>query len=238
MVQGKPEWAIHRENGELWRDLEELCWVDPFRKEVWDYNLGIAKEVIELGFDEVQFDYLRFPSDGEYWDTVYIEERSFETRVRAMRDFCQYAHEQLEPTGAFYSADLFGLTVWVDRDEDMGIGQRVEDIAPYFDYLSPMVYPSTFRGVSFAFGDPLLHPYDVVYQSSLKALERTDTLVRPWIQHYSLYGIIYGPKEMLAQKQATIDAGTSGWLFWNSGGVYDESVFEQSAIGAAEETGS
>jgi len=227
LAQGKPEWAIHRENGELWRDLEDLCWVDPFRKVVWDYNVGIAKEVIELGFDEVQFDYLRFPSDGEYWDTVYLEERSFETRVRAMRDFCRYAHEHLQPTGAFYSADLFGLTVWVDRDQDMGIGQRVEDIAPYFDYLSPMVYPSTFRGVAFAFGDPLHQPYQVVYQSCVKALERTDTHIRPWIQHYSLYGITYGTEELLAQKRATIDAGTTGWLFWNSGGVYDEAVFER-----------
>ncbi|MFH1928202.1 MAG: putative glycoside hydrolase, partial [Chloroflexota bacterium] len=93
LAQGKPEWAIHREDGELWRDLEELCWVDPFRVEVWDYNVGIAQEVIALGFDEVQFDYLRFPSDGEYWDTVYIEERSFETRIRAMQGFSQYVHQ-------------------------------------------------------------------------------------------------------------------------------------------------
>lgn len=228
LAQGKPEWAIRRENGELWQDLEELYWVDPFRREVWEYNVGIAKEVIALGFDEVQFDYLRFPSDGEYWDTVYIEERSFETRTRAMREFSQYVHQELEPTGAFYSADIFGLTVWVGQEVDMGIGQRIDDIGPYFDYLSPMVYPSTFAEGSLGFQNPALHPYDVVHSSCVKAMERTDTGIRPWLQHYSLYGVTYDTEEMLAQKKASEDAGTCGWLFWNAGAKYDEGVFEAS----------
>jgi len=229
LAQGKPEWAIHRKDGELWRDLEELCWVDPFRKEVWAYNVDIAKEVIALGFDEVQFDYLRFPSDGEYWDTVYIEERSFETRIRAMQGFSQYVHQKLEPTGAFYSADIFGLTVWANSEQDMGIGQRIDDIAPYFDYLSPMVYPSTFAEGSLGFENPALHPYDVVHSSCLKAMERTDTKIRPWLQHFSLYGVTYDTEEMLAQKKAAEDSGTSGWLFWNAGAKYDEGIFEESA---------
>ena len=229
LAQGKPEWAIHREDGELWRDLEELCWVDHFRVEVWDYNVGIAQEVIALGFDEVQFDYLRFPSDGEYWDTVYLEERSFETRIRAMREFSQYVHQKLEPTGAFYSADIFGLTVWTSPEQDMGIGQRIDDIAPYFDYLSPMVYPSTFAKGSLGFQNPALHPYDVVHSSCLKAIERTDTKIRPWLQHFSLYGVTYDTEEMLAQKKASEDSGTSGWLFWNAGAKYDEGIFEKSA---------
>jgi len=229
LAQGKPEWAIHREDGELWRDLEELCWVDPFRVEVWDYNVGIAKEVIALGFDEVQFDYLRFPSDGEYWDTVYIEERSFETRIRAMQRFSQYMHQKLEPTGAFYSADIFGLTVWTNPEQDMGIGQRLDDIAPYFDYLSPMVYPSTFAKGSLGFQNPALHPYDVVHSSCLRAIERTNTKLRPWLQHFSLYGVTYDTAEMLAQKKAAEDSGTSGWLFWNAGAKYDESIFEESS---------
>lgn len=228
LAQGKPEWAIHREDGELWRDLEDLCWVDPFRVEVWDYNVGIAQEVIALGFDEVQFDYLRFPSDGEYWDTVYIEERSFETRIRAMQGFSQYVHQKLEPTGAFYSADIFGLTVWASSEQDMGIGQRIDDIAPYFDYLSPMVYPSTFAEGSLGFQNPALHPYDVVHSSCLKAIERTDTKIRPWLQHFSLYGVTYDTEEMLAQKKAAEDSGTSGWLFWNAGAKYDEGIFEES----------
>jgi len=228
LAQGKPEWAIHREDGDLWRDLEELCWVDPFRVEVWDYNVGIAQEVIALGFDEVQFDYLRFPSDGEYWDTVYIEERSFETRIRAMQGFSQYVHQKLKPTGAFYSADIFGLTVWTNPEQDMGIGQRLADIAPYFDYLSPMVYPSTFAKGSLGFQNPALHPYDVVHSSCLRAIERTNTKIRPWLQHYSLYGVTYDTEQMLAQKKAAEDSGTSGWLFWNAGAKYDEGIFEES----------
>ncbi len=225
LAQAKPEWAIHHEDGGLWQDLEGLCWTDPFRREVWSYNLGIAKEVIALGFDEVQFDYIRFPSDGDYWTAVYTEERSFESRTRIMKEFCQYIEQELEPTGAFYSADLYGMTPLAGPDQDMGIGQLLEDFALYFDYLSPMVYPSTFRGVAFSFGDPLLHPYEVVYHSCLKALERTDTKIRPYLQHYSLYGIVYGTKEILAQKQAAEDAGTCGWLFWKTDAAYNVDVF-------------
>jgi hypothetical protein len=210
----------------LWRDLEELAWVDPFRIEVWEYNVGIAKEAVALGFDEVQFDYIRFPSDGDYWETVYTEERSFETRTKAIREFCQYVHDELEPTGAFYSADLYGLTPWAGPDQDMGIGQLIEEMAPYFDYLSPMVYPATFRGVQFSFGDPLYHPYEVVYQSCLKAIERTKTKIRPWLQHYSLYGVVYGTEEKVAQKRAAQDAGANGWLYWKTDAEYDAAVFE------------
>ena len=131
----------------------------------------------------------------------------------------------MEPTGAFLSADTFGLTVWVDPGRDLGIGQRVVDIAPYFDYLSPMVYPSTFSEGSINVENPALHPYEVVYGSSLAGIEYTSTKIRPWLQHFSLYGVIYDTPQILAQRTAAEDAGTCGWLFWNAGGKYDVAVF-------------
>ena len=225
LAQSRPDLAVHREDGTRYEDLEELHWVDPFQKEVWEYNAGVAKEVIALGFDEVQFDYLRFPSDGKISDIVYAQESDFESRTETMRAFCRYLHDELEPTGAFFSADVFGLTVCIDSDRDLGIGQRVVDIAPYFDYLSPMVYPSTFGEGSINIENPALHPYEVVYGSCQEGIERTSTKIRPWLQHYSLYGVIYDTDEMLAQKKAAEDAGTCGWLFWNAGAKYDEDVF-------------
>jgi len=227
LAQGRPDLAVHREDGSLYQDLERLYWADPFQKEVWEYNVGVAKEVIALGFDEVQFDYLRFPSDGKISDTVYARESNFESRTETMRAFCRYLHDELEPTGAFFSADIFGLTIWVDDERDLGIGQRIADIAPYFDYLSPMVYPSTFEKGNLDYQNPALHPYEVVYRSCQKAMERTHTKIRPWLQHYSLYGVIYDTREMLAQKKAAEDASACGWLFWNAGAKYDEAVFRK-----------
>ena len=139
LATGRPELAIQRSDGTLYEDLEGLHWVDPFRQEVRDYNIALACEVAELDFDEVQFDYLRFPSDGETKDLEYAQEPTFEARPAAMASFCAQAHAALQLTPAFMSADVFGLTVWLDAARDMGIGQRIEDIGPYVDYLSPML---------------------------------------------------------------------------------------------------
>ena len=219
---GVPEWAVKRADGSIWTDGEGLGWADPFREEVWDYNIAIAKEVAALGFDEVQFDYLRFPSDGAIGAIVYTEEDTLETRTAAIREFIQRVTGALRPYGVFTSADVFGLTVWVDPESDMGIGQRVVDVAPFVDYLCPMVYPSTFRPSNLGYADPPAHPYEVVYRSQLAAAERVPptSRVRPWLQAYW-----YTLDEMLLQKQAANDAGASGWTFWNAGGVYDEALF-------------
>ena len=223
------EWAVTREEGGLYKDLEGLCWVDPFRQEVRDYNIALAREVAAMGFDEIQLDYLRFPSDGRVKGLVYSEESNFELRTAAMAEFCAQVYEALSPTPAFISADLFGLTVWVDPSRDMGIGQRVDDIAPHMDYISPMLYPSTFGKGNLGFDDPVLHPYEVVYHSVLKTKKRTPTRVRPWLQHYSLGGVIYGTTELLKQKKGAEEAGSCGWLYWNAGGKYRPEIFQPGA---------
>jgi hypothetical protein len=222
LALGVPEWAVKRADGSIWTDGEGLGWADPFREEVWDYNIAIAKEVAALGFDEVQFDYLRFPSDGAIGAIVYTEEDTLETRTAAIREFIQRVTGALRPYGVFTSADVFGLTVWVDPEGDMGIGQRVVDVAPFVDYLCPMVYPSTFRPSNLGYADPVAHPYEVVYRSQLAAKERVPltTLVRPWLQAYW-----YSLDQMLLQKQAANDAGAPGWTFWNAAGVYNEALF-------------
>jgi hypothetical protein len=222
LALGVPELAVQRADGTVWTDGEGLGWGNPFREEVWDYNIALAQEVAAMGFDEVQFDYLRFPSDGNIGAIVYAEENTQETRTVAIREFTRRVTQALRPYGVFTSADVFGLTVWVEPESDMSIGQRVIDVAPFVDYLCPMVYPSTFRPGNLGYGDPSAHPYDVVYRSQQAAETRVppSTRVRPWLQAYW-----YTLDEMLLQKQAADAAGASGWTFWNAGGAYKEDLF-------------
>ncbi len=227
-----PEWSPQRPGGAIYIDGEGLAWGDPFRQEVRDYNIALAVEVAEMGFDEVQFDYLRFPSDGKVKDLVYAQESTLESRCAAMADFCARARDALSLTPAYLSADVFGLTVWVEPGSDMGIGQRVEDIAPYVDYLSPMLYPSTFAKGNLGYDKPLLYPYEVIHRSVLKTQERTTTLVRPWLQHYTLSGVTYGPTQLLLQRQGAEDAASCGWIYWNAAGRYEESIFMPGALDA------
>jgi hypothetical protein len=131
--------------------------------------------------------------------------------------------EALEPSGAALSADLFGLTVWVEAENDMNIGQRVIDIAPFADIIAPMIYPSTFIPGNLGLSNPSASPYEVIYLSQIEASQKITgaTQVRPWLQAYW-----YSSDEMLLQKQAANDANSAGWVWWNAGGVYDEAIFE------------
>lgn len=225
LARNHPEWAIKRANGQLYRDGEGLRWADPYRQEVRDYNTGLAKEVAAMGFSEIQFDYIRFPSDGRTRDLVYEKESNSDTRSAAIAEFCAQAHQALSRTQAFLSADIYGLTPWVNLPADMGIGQRIEDMAPHMDYLSPMLYPATFIQGNLGYRNPALYPYEVVYRSVIRMRERTDTKIRPWLQHYS-WRVAYGALEYVKQRRGAEDAQSSGWLFWNAAGRYQPEVFE------------
>ena len=220
---GYPDLAITDAAGTIWLDGEGLAWANPFRQEVWDYNIALAEEIATLGFDEINLDYIRFPSDGNLGAITFAEENTLETRTTAIRTFISRVDQALIPYGTFLSADLFGLTVWVDPADDMNIGQRVIDIAPYVDYLSPMIYPSTFAPGNLGLADPSASPYEVIFHSQQVAISRVPatTKVRPWLQGYW-----YSVEEMLLQKQAANDANAAGWAWWNAGGVYQEAVFE------------
>jgi hypothetical protein len=229
LALGNPDLALTDQAGQAWIDGEGLAWANPYREEVWNYNIALAREVAALGFDEINLDYIRFPSDGNIAAISFGQESTPETKTKAIRTFVSQMREALMPYGTFLSADVFGLTVWVDPADDMNIGQRVIDIAPYVDYLAPMIYPSTFGPGSLGLANPADHPYEVIFRSQLAALERVpeSTRVRPWLQGYW-----YGSYEMLLQKQAANDAGSSGWAWWNAGGVYDESIFERGSLAA------
>jgi hypothetical protein len=229
-----PEWAVRADDGQVWTDGEGSAWGDPFRAEVQDYNIAVAQEVATLGFDELQFDYLRFPSDGSIDRVRYAEESTPESRSEAIAGFCARLGAALDPYAVVVSADVFGLTVWVSPEKDMGIGQRLVDILPHVDYISPMLYPATFVSGNLGYENPLEYPYEVIYRSCVKLQQRIQAQgpsssewakIRPWLQHYSADGMVYGAEEMTLQKQAAADAHTRGWMFWNAGGRYLEEAF-------------
>lgn len=224
LAHGRPDLAVKRVDGSIWIDREGLAWVNPMYEEVWDYDIAIAKEIAELGFDEIQFDYIRFPSDGDVGAIAYPDDISTETRVGYITGFLQRMSEALEPYGVFTSLDLFGLTVWVQPGTDMNIGQRVEDMAPYVDYICPMVYPQTFGAGNLGYQNPMDYPYEVVFRSQKAAMRRVPawTNVRPWLQAYW-----YDLSQMQLQKQAAIDGGSIGWTYWNAGGKYDLALFNE-----------
>ncbi len=224
LAHSKPELAAVREDGTVWIDGEELAWANPFREEVWDYNIALAQEVADFGFDELNFDYIRFPSDGDVGAIVYEEDNTLESRTTAIREFMTRLSGVLRPYRLFISADVFGLTLWVVPDSDMQIGQRLIDVAPQVDYIAPMVYPSTFGPGNLGYDDPSDEPYKVVYYSQLEAVTKIPPYVkvRPWLQGYW-----YSLEEMQQLKQAAIDSNAAGWAWWNAGGKYDDELFEK-----------
>lgn len=222
LAHGRPDLAIVTEDDTIWLDGEELAWTNPFKEEVWEYNIDLAEEVAAMGFDEINFDYIRFPSDGDVMAITYQQENNLENRTQAIGEFAARMADRLRPYQIFISADVFGLTVWVPPDNDMNIGQRVIDLAPHIDYLCPMVYPSTFAPGTLGYDDPSSEPYNIVYYSQLEALDRVSPRlkVRPWLQAYW-----YDLSEMRLLRQAAEDAGAVGWAWWNAAGVYDPDLF-------------
>lgn len=218
----RPEWAVlDNHTGRPWVDREALAWTDPFRQEVWDYNIALAVEAAEQGFDEIQLDYVRFPTGGQIKRAQFSQEATEESRRAAITGFLARVSKALEPYDVTLSVDVFGYTCW--RLDDMGIGQVLEDIAPFVDVISPMVYPSTYVGGGGLPGypKPVPYPYEILYYNVRRAVERTQasgTLIRPWIQDFPDYaydGRVYTPSEIRAQMRGAHWAGGSGWLLWD-----------------------
>ncbi|MGH7418304.1 MAG: putative glycoside hydrolase, partial [Candidatus Rokuibacteriota bacterium] len=225
LARARPDVAvIDTRTGEPWVDNEQLAWVDPFREEVWTYNLEIAKEAARKGFDEIQFDYVRFPTDGRLSATRYSRPVTRETRLRAVGGFLGRARQELGAMGVFVAADIFGYTAFNDSDTD--IGQRVENLAQHLDYICPMVYPSGYHLGIPGYRNPVLFPYQVVHESVRLIRRRSGSQpvrVRPWLQDFRDYAFdkrFFGVEEIRAQIRGADDAGGVGWMLWNPRNEY------------------
>ena len=220
LAQHRPDWAIiDTRTGKPWLDNEKLAWVDPFREEVWDYAIAVAKEAAAKGFDEVQFDYVRFPTDGKLSAAKYSQPNNAQTRLPAIAGFLAKARRELGPTGVFLAADVFGYTAFNDNDTD--IGQRVEELARHLDYICPMVYPSGYhRGIP-GVRNPVAQPYEIVKESVRLTRKRSapgTVQVRPWLQDFRDYAFdkrIFGVNEIRAQIRGARDGGAVGFMLWN-----------------------
>jgi hypothetical protein len=217
----RPDLAIQDSHGGIWHNSRGVAWLDPYSTEAQDYNIALAVEAISLGFDEIQFDYVRFPTDG---DTTRMWFRYKDERLpnQVIADFLARARAQIVPRGAYLSTDLFGLTALVS--DDLGIGQKLELIARQVDYVSLMLYPSHFNKPQYGLADPEKEPYKIVQDSLRDAKRRiagTHAKLRPWLQDFSLR-VPYTPVEVRAQIQAAEDLGVNQWLLWNATNRYSE----------------
>ena len=221
LAQARPDWAVKTPAGEIWRDRENLAWVDPYNKEVWNYNIHIALEAAQYGFDEIQFDYVRFPEPSGLRFSMPSTE---ETRVNTISGFLMEARRRLTPYNIFLTADIFGYVCW--NLNDTKIGQRLEDIVVYLDYVCPMLYPSGFRYGIPGYRNPVATPYEIIYLSLKRAQERTHLpshRFRPWLQafrDYAFDGRFFNDQEILAQVKAAEGFGSHGWMLWNPRNIY------------------
>jgi len=230
LANARPNLAIRYVNGSVFTENGGAAWANPYNTEVWSYNIALAKEIVALGFDEIQFDYVRFP--GRVSGLSFGTDSTEDTRIAAIAGFLARAQKELRSTGAFVSADVFGLTT--ATEDDQGTGQRLRDLGPYLDYVSPMVYPDTWAEstdlVTKGLGiqncvEAVRCPYEVVYNSLQRAAEKTSTKVRLWLQAYP-GKLDYGVKEFRLQKKAANEAGSYGWMFWSGNGTYDVKTFD------------
>jgi hypothetical protein len=231
LAKARPDLAVKNSNtGKVWRDKNNLSWMDPTSKEVWDYNIAIAQDALSRGFDEINFDYIRFPTDGNLGALSYPLYKGKTLKSDEIDNFFAYVDEHMHKTpGVKISADLFGLST-VNKD-DLGIGQVIESAFTHFDYIDPMVYPSHYATGFIGYKSPASYPYEVVKYSLDHAMARLQAgsykgQLRPWLQDFSLVGVNYYAKEVRAQIQATYDAGvTDGWLIWNASNVYTTTAY-------------
>lgn len=225
LVGQRPDLAVKdKRTGEPWRDYNGVGWADPYLQEVWEYNVDIAVEAARRGFDEIQYDYVRWPTDGPTEHAQYAQSNTVENRAAAMDGFLALTRSRLEETGAKLAVDFFGYTCW--RNYDTGIGQVIEGVAPHIDVLCPMLYPSTF-GAGLPgypqYNNAIAFPYEVVYLSSVRAVRRLEAAnpaatVRPWIQDFPDYAFdkrTYTPEEIREQMRGAVEAGCSGWMLWD-----------------------
>ncbi len=232
-----PELSIKKESDKnaLWKDRKGISYIDPGAEDMWSYIVSLSKESYLAGFDELNFDYIRFPSDGDMKNMYYpfseeeiLADTNFGKAV-VLRDFFAYLHDGLKDTGVVLSADLFGMTT--TNKDDLNIGQILEYAEPYFDFISPMVYPSHYPKGFIGYKNVNAHPYEIVKFSMDEAVKRltaatsTPLKLRPWLQDND-YPVNYTPDMVRAQKQAVYDAGLTSWMLWDAANTYTREALD------------
>ena len=231
LARARPDLAVHFPDGRIWANDKGTAWVDPYKMEVWDYAIDIASRAAAAGFDEIQFDYIRFPSDGKTRQCRYSRaDHSPKTASAALRELLTLAGARLKPLGVKLSVDTFGLTTSVDNG--MGIGQTLDQMADLVDYVSPMMYPSHYAHGEYGLKNPNRAPYETIQQGVKDALARLGgrpEAMRPYLQDFSM-GVRYTPAHVRAQILAAEELGVRGWILWNAQNRYQWSAIQAGPI--------
>jgi hypothetical protein len=228
----RPDLSFLNPDGSIWMNGRKESFVNPYRKEVWEYNVAVAKQAVKAGFKEIQFDYVRFPEGFETRADTLTYHKDERTRTQVVGEFVKYAREQLNPLGVRMSVDIFGFAASVPAAD--GIGQDFNEISKYVDVISPMVYPSHYSTGWFGSPVPDAAPYVTIdgamkdTHEKLAEIAEYKPIIRPWIQDFTATWvpghIKYGKEEVEAQIRAMKDNGIEEFLLWNSGNVYTEGV--------------
>jgi len=217
LTENEPGYAIRTTSGGVWTTSAGLGWADPYDKRVWDYNVSLGEAAAKAGFDEIQFDYVRFPTDGDLSAAVFPRKTN-QTKTDVITSFAKYAGQRLRPLGVRVSADVFGLSA----TRNMGIGQRPKKLGAYLDTIYPMVYPSHFGPGEYNLPDPNAQPGRTVglaLRDFDTQLTGEKTRIVPWLQDFSL-GRTYTLADVQDQIEAARDSGAEGFLLWNAAGLY------------------
>ena len=231
LAAARPELALRLPDGKAVMDANGLAWVNPYKEEVWDYLCTLAECASRDGFDEIQFDYVRFPIGNDANAADYGVDMSTYPREAGLTDFFNYASKRLHEKQIIFGADLFGTIIGSDVDRDR-TGQNYLSIAEHTDAICPMIYPSHYANGTFGMNVPDQYPYETIanaLQLSKEALGETDSpkgVVRPWLQCFNAIWvdghITYGSKEVHDQIQAVYDAGYEEWFLWHASNHYEQ----------------
>lgn len=249
-TKSHPDSAVKRRDGSIWKDKKGLAFVDPGATEYWAHIVALAKASHAVGFDEINFDYVRFPSDGNMSDIVFTRTGST-SKPEMMKKFYAYIGYEMRTANIPSSADLFGMTT--TNTDDLNIGQVLEDALLHFDYVAPMVYPSHYPPNFNGWKDPNKVPYEIINFAMSRAVERANALeakeagfvlststpkfnatgkyanrLRPWIQDFD-YGKVYTEADVRAQIKATYDSNLTSWMSWDPSNKYTPSAYNRDA---------
>ncbi len=226
LAEQKPELAVHTADGQIFRDKNGLAWVNPYKQEVWDYLVEIAAETAKMGFDEVQFDYIRFSTDIKEEEVDYGAEADNIGKIDIITQFTEYLYDELSPLGVYVSADVFGTVIDNTTDQEI-VGQDYVQMASHLDYICPMVYPSHYYNGSYGIKVPDAEPYRTIYEAASSSVNELNELpeeeragVRVWLQSFTASWVTghisYGAEQIREQIHGAYDAGYDEWILWNA----------------------
>lgn len=231
LAEKRHDLAIKNKDGSLYRDNNGECWINPYEKEVWDYLIEVSTKAAEVGFMEIQFDYIRFSTGKGMSEVNFGPLAEEKTKEDIIIEFTKYAYEKLKPLGVFVSADVYGTIISSTIDAGL-VGQNYVEMAKYLDYICPMIYPSHFGEGNYGVAYPDLEPFTIIRKvlvASRSKLEQIPegehrAIVRPWLQDFTATWIkhhqVYGGEQLLEQISGVYEAGYNEWLLWNAACKY------------------